>query len=152
MSCWMSCLRRMVVPLVVVVLWIMVSDFIVHGVLLVPAYLETASLWRSQVEMTQNLPVMLAGQFFFGLFFVAVLLMACVSHWCRGATLGFLMGGFLAASTLVVYAVQPIPTGILMAWAASHIGQYTVAGALVGLINRTQKFEKTCDKTGGCQS
>jgi hypothetical protein len=90
---------------------------------------------------------MLAGQFLFALFFVVVLMMGGVGHWCRGARLGFLMGGFLAASTLVVYAVQPIPTGILAAWAASYIGQYTVAGVLVALTNRSQKCQQFCDKT-----
>lgn len=130
------CLRMNSKPLalaiVAVFAGVWVTDFLIHGVWLANAYKETMSLWRPEAEMRSHMGWLLLGQFLWAATFVLV--------WSKGfpataslggaCLFGLTMGVFFQASTLVTYAVQPLPGHLALKWFVSNVAQ----GGLMGVI------------------
>jgi hypothetical protein len=52
----------------------------------------------------------------------------------QGSAYGFFVGLILASVTLITYAVQPIPPGIIGAWIIGDLLKLVIAGAILGAI------------------
>jgi hypothetical protein len=63
-------IKRLILVIVVafVVLW--VTDFLIHGVWMMPDYRATQQLWRTDAEMTSHMGWMLGAQLLFVITFV----------------------------------------------------------------------------------
>lgn len=116
---------------------IFVTDFLVHGVLLSGLYAETESLWRPQDQMQQHMPFMFLGQALTALFFAAIF-----NHGYKGGGMGegvrygLLISGFIAAQNLMMYAVAPYPSTLVMAWVVSAALQSVFAGMICVVVHR----------------
>lgn len=109
-----------------------VMDYIIHSMILMQFYEQTASLWRPMEEMKM------------GLMLVVVLLSALVyvliySLLIKDKTLknGLLFGLLFGIGTGVsmgygTYSVQPIPYSLALGWSLGSLIESLVAGALVG--------------------
>lgn len=121
---------------------IFVLDFVVHGVLLMGIYEQTASVWRPKAEANQMMWMMTLGQLLFG----AALAWLYTKGYERskaglgqGLRFGIYAGLFLAAANnFVWYVVLPVPFALNLAWQASALVNCMVAGAVVGALYKPQ--------------
>jgi hypothetical protein len=126
-------MKRLILAIVVafVVLW--VTDFLIHGVWMMPDYRATQSLWRPEAEMGSNMAWMLCAQLLFVITFVLVWAKGFASSttkisWAIGY--GVLMGLFSGAWAIIMYVVVPMPCLIATKWFFAGIVQ-TILLALV---------------------
>ena len=128
--------KRLLAAVVAVFIGIWITDFLIHAVWLAGTYRETASLWRTEAEMQTYFPILLLGQFVTALTFVGLWAKGFAAMRCWGAAClyGFLMGLFREGTTLIMYAVQPLPPKIAMGWFASGVIQGILMGLLVCLV------------------
>jgi hypothetical protein len=113
-------------------------EWIFHGMILRESYVQTASLWRPDEEMKARLGWLIAGQFLGSVMF-------CVIYALRGGPqrgigqgigYGLLIALLLASTSLVTYAVQPLPLSIVGSWFAGGLVEMLIAGAILGAIYR----------------
>jgi hypothetical protein len=115
--------KRFVLALLVVFVGVWVTDFLIHGVALKGAYAATQSLWRPEAEMVGHMGWMILGQFVAALAFVLLwaLGFADKGRLGCGVLYGLIMGLFSQATTLITYAVQPLPGCLALQWSDDSI-------------------------------
>ena len=116
---------------VFVVLWI--CDFLIHGVILKQAYMDTAHLWRPLPEMKTALAT--TCSVVFSVFFVWIYTMLAKKGVASGIKFGILMGiihGF--GMGFGSYATMPITLFIAVVWFLGSVVEMTLAGLLTGVM------------------
>jgi hypothetical protein len=127
-------IKRFILALIAVFAAWSVIDFVIHGIILQPAYLETAQLWRPMEELKMGLmhivtlvavicfvaiytffikPKKLSTGLYYGLFF--------------GLGGGISMG-------LGSYSVMPIPLSMALVWFIGFVIETVIGGLLMALI------------------
>jgi hypothetical protein len=128
--------KRLILACVAVFIFVFFYDWILHGNILRGAYIQTASLWRSEDEMKGYFGWLVAGH-------VLMSIMFCVIYALRGAAragvmqgvgYGVLLGLLMIGPNLITYAVQPLPAKMICAWSVGGIIQLAAAGAILGAI------------------
>ena len=122
-------IKRLILAIIVgfVVLW--VTDFLIHGLWMMPDYKATQSLWRPEAEMGSYMGWMLCAQFLSVITFVMIW-----TRWADTAKLacaivfGLLMGMFSGAWTIIMYVVIPMPGSIACKWFFAGIAQAILLG------------------------
>lgn len=111
------------------------SDFLIHGVWLRADYQASASLWRPEPEMQARLGWLMGGEMLAAVTFVLLYAKGFAELRClRCACIyGVTMGLFSEASTLINYAVLPLPPVLALKWFAAGIAQGLLAGVIVFL-------------------
>lgn len=115
----------------VFVVWEII-DFLVHGVLLQPAYASTPALWRPQTEMKMGLMfvvVFLSAAAFVFLYQRLVKDKGLASGVEYGVWFGVAVGISMGYGT---YAVMPIPYTMALAWFLASMVHGVLGGAIVG--------------------
>ena len=127
-------IKRIILAVVAVFVAWSVLDFVIHGLLLMQAYKDSASLWRPMEQMK------------FGLMHAVVLVTAIVfvclykffvanKSKATGLKFGLLFGfGTGLSMGFGTYSVQPIPEIIACVWFVGTMVETAVAGWLTGLI------------------
>jgi len=121
--------KRLILAIVVafVVLW--VTDFLIHGVWMMPDYRGTQQLWRTDAAMGSRMSWMLGAQLLFAITFVLLW-----TRWAETARLGcaigysFLMGLFSGTWAIIMYVVVPMPGSIAAKWFFAGILQTILLG------------------------
>ena len=126
-------IKRLILAIVVafVVLW--GTDFLIHGIWMMPDYRATQSLWRPEAEMGSYMGWMLCAQLLFVITFVLVWAKGFASSTTRiscAIGYGLLMGLFSGVWAIIMYVVAPMPCSIAAKWFFAGIGQ-TILLALV---------------------
>ena len=117
---------------------IWITDFVIHGMLLKPLYEASANLWRSPEEMQRFLGYLVVGEFGAGLFLVWIFAHGYKgSGWLEGVRYGLLIGGYCAASMLIMYAIAPYSPQLVLSWIGVCFLQSILAGILTSLIYGT---------------
>lgn len=135
--------KRLILAIVAVFVGIFATDFLIHGVWLQNAYKETASLWRSEAEMQAHMGWLMLGQFLAAVTFAVLWAKGfAASARVRCACLyGLFMGLFSQATTLITYAVQPLPASIAIKWFAAGLVQGVLMGLLVFFVYKPKPEE-----------
>ncbi len=112
--------------------FIVASDFVVHGLWFAGDYKATPALWREEAEMRSRFLFMLVAQFLCALAFLYIW---AKTGWRRrsigdGCFYGFWMGLFQQTTTIMLYVVSPIPLGLAAKWFGVGIVQAILLGAL----------------------
>ena len=125
--------KRLVLAIVAVFLAVWATDFLIHGVWLSGTYGATLSLWRPDKEMQGHMGWLMLGQFLAAATFVVL--------WARGfaekacivcaVMFGLFMGLFHQSTTLITYAVQPMPGDLMLKWFLAGTAQSVLLGLLV---------------------
>ncbi len=129
--------RAALAVLAIFITW-SVLDFVIHGVLLMPIYAATASLWRPMEEM--NRPMMMVVTLVTAVCFVAIyaLLMEKKSL-ATGLKFGALFGVASGVSMgFGSYSYMPIPWSLAAAWFLGVFVEAVVAGALAGMMVKSR--------------
>ena len=117
----------------IVFLTMWVTDSLIHGVLLKPAYTATAHFWRPEAEMRAHWPWMLAGQFLVAAAFTTLYAKAFAERACLKTAIGYAlcMGLFHGGGNLIMYAVEPYPGVLVAKWILAGLAQSIVLGLVV---------------------
>lgn len=127
-------LKKFSICVVAVWVTVLVSDFVIHQVLLKNMYGATANLWRPEAEMAQHMPAMFGGQFI-----VALCLAWIFVHGYKGTGIkegvrfGLLIGGLEMGKNLIMAAVAPYPCSLVGSWIAAGFVQAILVGCVASL-------------------
>lgn len=126
---------RLLLAIVIAFLVIFGTDYLIHGVWLMPDYDATKSLWRPEAEMNTHFPLMLLAQFLgaatFAIIWAKGFAGRCVG---TGIIFGLLMGIFQQVWAMVNYVVIPMPGALATKWYFSGLAQAILLGIVVALI------------------
>lgn len=126
---------RLLLAIVVGFLIIFGTDYLIHGVWLMPDYDATKSLWRPDAEMQTHFLWMLLAQFLCAATFAIVWAKGfagrCVG---MGIIFGLVMGMFQQVWAIVNYVVIPMPGALATKWYFSGLAQAILLGIVVALI------------------
>ena len=122
---------------VVFVLWAGL-EWVIHGILLKPIYMETKQLWRPEADV--NMGLYFAVTFLVAVAFTAIYVKFISVKNMRnallyGAIFGFGMGvnhGFIN------FVYMPLPYELALSWFLAIWFEMTVAGAVLGLIIKNE--------------
>ena len=115
-------------------------EFAIHGFLIHPLYIATASVWRAPEYARKLMPLMMIGQLVFSFVFVFIYAKGyepMKPGVAQGMRFGFLIGLLTAPlSALVWYVVLPIPETLAAAWFVTGFIECLVIGAVAGAVYR----------------
>ena len=125
--------KRYVLAVVAVFVTVFVYEFLVHGVLLMDMYEQTADMWKPQEESSMLL------MNFSQLAFAAVLVFIFTRNYegkgaGEGVRFGLLIGLLLVAIELGVYCYLPVPMALWLAWIVIALGKGIISGLVAGLV------------------
>lgn len=128
--------KRLILAMLAVFLAIWITDFLIHGIWLLGTYKETASLWRTEEDMSNHMGWMLLGQLLTAVTFVTVWAagFAARNHLRCAVYYGLFMGLFRESTTPIYYAVQPMPGALMAQWFLAGLVQAVLLGLLVFLV------------------
>ena len=125
--------RVILAVLAVFVAW-QLLDFVIHGLILMKTYQETASLWRPMNDMKMGL-MRLVGLVAATVFTVIYAGFIHEKSVANGLKYGLIFGvGAGASMGLGTYCVMPIPWVLALGWLVGTVVETVVAGVLVGCI------------------
>lgn len=129
-------IQRLLLTILAGFAFLFASDFLIHGVWLAPTYKATAELWRPEADMQSYFPWILVGEFLCAAMFVII--------WAQGfadrasvrcaIVYGLMLGLFSQATTLIDYAVMPLPGRLAAQWLAAGLAQAILLGLLTCFI------------------
>jgi hypothetical protein len=127
--------RASLAVVAVFICWVVV-DFVIHGILLQPSYVDTVNLWRPMEEMRMGL--MYIVTFLSCLVFV---LIYALFFGKKGLGVGLAYGGLFGFGAGIsmgygTYSVQPIPYVMAFTWFLGSVVEGILAGLIVGAIIR----------------
>lgn len=130
--------KRLILAIVAGIVFIFLSNGLIHGVWMKALYAETAALWRTEDEMNARMCWMFAGQLLAVLTFVVL--------WARGfaetgkpscaVRYGLFMGLFVQSNTLITYVVTPVPPAIPVRWFLAGLVQFMLLALLTYYVYR----------------
>lgn len=127
-------MKKMIYAIVAVFITFSIVGFIVHGLILAPAYQATASLWRPMAEMKM-------GLIYFVYLLTAFVFVFIYSRFVgekntKNALLYGVLFGFGAGVSMGygTFSSMPIPYFMALTWFLGNVVEYTIAGWLVGMI------------------
>jgi len=92
--------------------------FLWYGKLMHGAHQEVPILWRTEADFGNHFSSLVFGHVVMAFFLT-------------------LLYARFAGADLITFAVQPLTTKILCGWIAGHLIQFTIAGAMIGAIYKT---------------
>ncbi len=109
--------------------------FFWHGYLMKPMYLATASMWRPEADFNSHFPILILGHAVVAFAFTG-LYVSKVGRNSPGVGFGYgIVLGILACGINIIrFAVEPIPTNMLLMWFAADLICFAIMGAIVGAI------------------
>jgi hypothetical protein len=127
--------RILLAILSVFLLW-SVLDFVIHGIILRPAYEATASLWRPMAQMKMGLmyvTVLIAASMFVLIYAWLITRKSLGTGFIYGFLYGIGVGVGMGYGT---YSVMPIPYSMALTWFLGALVEATLGGLILGMILR----------------
>ena len=124
--------KRLLLSILAAFITVWGTDALIHGVWMMPVYHATAEHWRPEAEMGAHIGWLIGGQLLIATTFVMIWSRGFAGRSCAkcGAMYGLCMGLFSQATTLITYAVQPIPMEVIWKWFVAG----TIQGVILGLV------------------
>ncbi len=131
--------KRFLISTALVFVFILIFDWVFHGILLMDMYKDTVHLWRPGSERMNFFPLLLL----FKIILAAVLTYIFTCHYegkgikegiCYGLCIGVLMG-VLAAR---MYCYMPIPFVLAAAWFVGGVSVGLGSGIIMSLTYKTE--------------
>jgi len=147
--CPVKCL---LLPGLVVFAVILVFNWVFHGILMMPSYKATASVWRSEEQMQSFCYIGVICQL------ITALVITCLYGWLSskksdcdsqcpiglGAKFGFKIGVLLGITQLNYYVYLPIPKTIALSWFAGGVVEGVLVGVVLGFLYRMKCKKEAC--------
>jgi len=127
--------KRGVAAFFVAFIFIFLFGFVWHGILMKPAYMETAPLWRTVTDFNSHFPVLILGHAVIAFALTGLYVSKVGSNSvATGLGYGIVIGLFAIGIELIRFAVEPLTIKILGMWVIGDLLQMGIAGALIGAI------------------
>jgi hypothetical protein len=117
--------------------WVGISlfDWVYHGVLLMPLYVQTAFLWRPMAEIQAMMPWNTVQQ----LLLAAVLSFLFSRHYegkglREGVRFGLYVGALMGVLHLGAYAYLPMPLSLALLWTLGGVLQGIWVGVILAFV------------------
>jgi uncharacterized BrkB/YihY/UPF0761 family membrane protein len=117
-------------------------NFVIHGVLLKPAYMNSEDLMRTQADANSHVIYLLVGFLFFSIGFVWIYTAGVnPTHWVsQGVHYGILVWLIASVSRyFIYYAIQPWPYQTVLEQIGLELILSLILGVLVAAIYRVNK-------------
>jgi hypothetical protein len=112
-------------------------EFVVHGIVLLPLYENTAHLWRTQSEMAIFAPMATMIQLALVIFLILIYIALNAGEgFLAGLRFGSLLGVFLAFSKIAMYPYLSMTMSLAAGWFLATFLQTLFACVIIGLIYR----------------
>jgi hypothetical protein len=131
-------IKKWLIASVVVFIVYSATMFLIHNVLLMNAYQDTANIWRAMEDMQSKMWLMYIGNLIFSFLFVLIF---SLGYEGKGVVEGFRYGVLFGAiyvipGSLGNYAVSPISFQLALSWIIYGLLQITLCGIVAALIYR----------------
>lgn len=134
--------KRGVVALVAAFVVVFLFEFLWHGMLMKSAYMETASLWRSESDLQNHFWMLIVGQAVIAFAFTGLYISKVGIHSAAtGLGYGIVIGMLCAGGELIRFAVQPLTTKILFLSIIGAVIELAIVGAIIGAIYKPLRAE-----------
>jgi hypothetical protein len=128
-------IKRLILAMVAGFVVIFATDYLIHGLRLVPDYESTKSLWRPEAEMHSRFQWMILAQVICAVTFVIIWAKGVVGGSVgNGIAFGLLMGLFQQIWAIVDYVVIPMPGELAAKWFFSGLAQAVLLGIVTALV------------------
>lgn len=128
-------MKKLGLTVVVIFVYVFVTDWLIHGMLLDGMYKATPQLWRSESEMQTLFPWMILAQFLFSLAFCVLFVKGYEGKGpIEGVRFGIYITIISIAMWMVQYVTTPLTCEIVCGWALTALIQCTIAGAIASLV------------------
>ena len=108
-------------------------EWLFHGKFLRATYMETPGLWRQAADYNSHFYLLVIGEAIIVLMFVMIFAVCCGGRGMGGgAGLGIMLAILYIGASLITYAVQPLPTKLIVFWSIGGLIEYAIAGAIIG--------------------
>ncbi len=127
--------RILLATICIFLLW-SVLDFVIHGIILRPAYEATASMWRPMAQMKMGLMyvvVLIAASMFVLIYAWLITRKSLGKGFIYGLLYGIGVGVGMGYGT---YSVMPIPYSMALTWFLGSLVEASLGGLLLGMILR----------------
>ena len=132
-------MKKLIIAAVVAFVWFMVSDYLIHGVWLMPEYRRIPDSWRPMADMQHKMWIMWLGTLLFAVMFAYIYKRGAEKKpWVgQGVRYGILMVLFASIPTVLgEYVVFRVPHMLAVKWMCAYAVQLIVAGLLVAAIQK----------------
>lgn len=121
---------------VVIFVLLQVMNFLLHGVVLDPAYQKLTTVFRAQEAMMAMMPWMWISGAVLLFFFAHIFTLGREGKGAaEGARYGVLMGLFYSVPTAIdQHVVYPVPADIAVIWAIAGVFSFTICGMVFAAI------------------
>src|SRR5262249_8759384 len=127
--------KRGVIALIVAFVFIFGFGYVWHGMLMKSAYMETASLWRTDSDFMSHFGLLVLGHLVMAFAFTGLYISKVGVHGVGiGFGYGIVFGIFCVGIDLMRFAVEPLTIKILGMWIAGSLICFAIMGALIGAI------------------
>jgi hypothetical protein len=134
-------MKRLILAIVAGFVVIFATDFLIHGLWLVPDYEATKTVWRSESEMNARIAWMFFAQFLCAAMFVLLWAQAFGGRGIATAIgFAFLMGLFQQVWAIVNYVVVPMPGALAAKWFFSGLAQALLLGIVTALVYKPARY------------
>jgi hypothetical protein len=118
-------MKRLLLAIIVGFIVVFGTDFLIHGLWLMPDYRATQTLWRTDAEMQTRYWWMFFAQFLTVVTFVLLWAIGFARRGSVGLAIGFglLMGLFQQVWAIIDFVVIPMPAGLAMKWFFAGLAQ-----------------------------
>lgn len=134
-------IKKFVIAVIVVFVAFQILDFIIHGIILAPAYESLKSVWRQDVM--SKMWIMYITSFILSLLFVYIFTKGYegrgIGEGIRyGSIVGLLMNG---VSIFNQYAVYPVPFTLALQWFIYGMIEFIICGIIAAVIYKPRNEE-----------
>lgn len=123
-------MTKWIKPVVVIFIFIAVTDWLIHGCLLKSAYEATASAWRTPEDMQKHLGWMFFGQFLVAVVTVMLFCQIRLKEIEQAPKTGALLGLLYGVGNVIMYAVAPYSLSLVLYWIIFAVIQYAIIAIL----------------------
>ena len=118
-----------------------ITNGLIHGLWMMPRYLETAHLWRPEAEMAAYRPWLFVGDLVQAVAFSVLWAVGFAEKAKLTCSLkyGTTMGLFFQANTFMTFAVTPIPGDIAVKWFIAGVAQIALLGVVAFFVYKPNK-------------
>ena len=139
--------KKFFVGSLIMVVWTNMFSWLWHGKVLGGRYMETASLWRSQDEMSIRCWAITLGISLSAIIATHIFYKGYEGKGMgEGIRFGLIISLLFSGMLLVTYATQPIPNDILGMWFLGDLVSYSLGAMFLALHFNKGKCSASCEK------
>ncbi len=129
--------KRFLAGCIIVSAYVFAHEWVFHGIVLEDLYAHSPPLWRTPADMAGRIPWLVMGQLMFAVLFCFTFTLGYESKGLmRGLRYGVFIGLVFTATNVIMYALQPVPYELLLAWVGGGILELTIAAIIMAVVYR----------------